>query len=102
MGVFLDVLHLVTGIIIVIMGMLAFVNPGREQRAVSSGFFPGGHIKRRQRYIRAEGSYQNKQKEGGGYLSSWNLRRSGGSRNSQRGQHLGVKLHGRNESDEIR
>ena len=35
MGVFLDVLHLVTGIIIVIMGMLAFVNP-----AENSGLFP--------------------------------------------------------------
>ena len=35
MGVFLDVLHLAVGILIVVMGLLAFINPGE-----TSGLFP--------------------------------------------------------------
>ena len=35
MGVFLDVLHLAVGILIVVMGLLAFINPGEN-----GGLFP--------------------------------------------------------------
>lgn len=68
MGMFLDMFHLITGILVVIMGLLAFLNPERYKVLFPAVFFLAAALNAASGMFELKARGRAKKKKGGGVL----------------------------------